>query len=129
MIESYLTINENHTIQLINENGTYSTCIQKNNENKIQQYDSRVEAYQNMLLYFDKETKLELEEHFTKQTFYNDLEEVLIYYYNQDMVEKLMNNESFIEEAYDEWCMNEIHIADIDDFRTMIHQISQDYRK
>ena len=128
MIQNQIQINETQTIQLEQKDNQYITYIQENHtKTNIQTFTSKEEALQHMLLYVDKTLQLHLNEYFQKQTFYTDLEEVLIYYYNTNTVETLMENEDFLEEAYEEWCLNDIQIASIEDFQTMIYQISQTY--
>ena len=128
MIQNQIQINETQTIQLEQKDNQYITYIQENHtKTNIQTFTSKEEALQHMLLYIDKTLQLHLKEHFQKQTFYTDLEEVLLYYYNPNTVETLMDNEDFLEESYDEWCLNDIQIASIEDFQTMIYQISQTY--
>ena len=129
MIQNQIKINETQTIQLEQKDNQYITYIQENHtKTNIQTFTSKEEALQHMLLYVDKTLQLHLNEYFQKQTFYTDLEEVLIYYYNTNTVEALMENEDFLEEAYEEWCLNDIQIASIEDFQTMIYQISQPYK-
>ena len=129
MIQNQIQINETQTIQLEQKDNQYITYIQeKHTKTNIQTFTSKEEALQHMLLYVDKTLQLHLNEYFQKQTFYTDLEEVLIYYYNTNTVEALMENEDFLEEAYEEWCLNDIQIASIEDFQTMIYQISQPYK-